>query len=246
MRINLLDIGAANQRFSDPLKSIEHKKIIGFEPDARSQIHDNENVRILPYALAGSDGVRDFYLTKKPECSSLLRPNRNYLDRFPDKDRWDIVGIEELDCKTLNSLSDIIGDVDFIAIDIQGAEYEVLGSAETVLSGCLGIECEVEFLPVYEGQPLFGDVCKLLKTLQFEFYDFVVEYRYNREQLNRTGQLAFADALFLRTPEFVYTNKINGTFGSSKCRKYCEIVNAYGKHDLANVLNAYLSGGQRL
>lgn len=241
MTINLLDIGAANQRFSEPLNLISDKRIIGFEPDSRSRISSDDGAITLPYALAGADEIRNFYLTRKPECSSLLKPNRNYLDNFPEKERFDIVGLEQFQCKTLNSIKDLIGDIDFIAIDIQGAEHEVLGSAESILAGCLGVECEVEFVEVYENQPLFGDVCKLLKSFNFEFYDFVVEYRYNRERLNRTGQLAFADALFLRTPEFVFSNYINGRFDSEKCTKYCEIVNAYGKHDLANVLTAYLA-----
>ena len=242
MKINLLDIGAANQRFSEPLNSIPDKYIIGFEPDARSLVSkNNDDVLILPYALAGRDGMRKLYLTRKPECSSLMKPNRCYLDNYPDKERWDIVGVEEVHCKTLNSLSAEIGDIDFIAIDIQGAEYEVLECAENVLDGCLGIECEVEFVEIYENQPLFGDVSKLLQSLNFEFIDFIVEYRYNRNALNRTGQLAFADALFLRTPEFMYSNYMSGLFNKEKCLKYCQIVRAYGKHDLADILSKHLN-----
>lgn len=240
--IKILDIGAANQRFSEPLNSIKEKYVIGFEPDTRSLIDNkDENMRILPYALAGKKEKRKLFLTRKPECTSLFKPNRNYLDKFPDKERWDIVSEVDVDCETLNSLSNEIGNIDFIAIDIQGAEYEVLRSGEDVLNGCLGIECEVEFVEVYNGQPLFGDIQKLLKTFDFEFFDFVIEYRYNRKSLNRTGQLAFADALFLRTPEFIYKNYLNGIYNKDKLANYKEIVCAYGKGDLAEVLSTYLN-----
>lgn len=105
----------------------------------------------------------------------------------------------------------------------------------------LGIESEVEFLELYEGQPLFGDVCKFMINNGFEFYDFVVEYRYGRRELNRKGQLAFADALFLRTPEWICDNFKNKIINENKVRKYIEICKVYGKTDLIEVISAKIN-----
>lgn len=76
---------------------------------------------------------------------------------------------------------------------------------------------------------MFGDVCQYLSNEGFEFYDFITEYRYGRKELNRKGQLAFADALFLRTPEYVHK------FLPSAATKYLYVCAAYNKYDLIEV-----------
>lgn len=107
-----------------------------------------------------------------------------------------------------------------------------VGGLETTL----GVESEVEFLELYENQPLFGDVCKFMNDNGFEFYDFVVEYRYGRKELNRKGQLAFADALFLRTPEWVCENYLNKVIDEYKVWNYIKICTVYNKLDLIEVV----------
>lgn len=240
----LIDVGSANQRFSDALNLIKNKYIYSFEPDKRSAHGfnvSNDGVN-YPFALAKSNGERNLYLTRKPECSSLFKPNRKYVDLFPNKSRWDIVDVVIVSCRTLNSFSDQIEEADYIAIDVQGAEYEILESGDVILNKYLGVEVEVEFVEIYESQPLFGDILNLMRRQGFEFYDFITQYRYGRKELNKTGQLAFADALFLRTPEYVFDKYINGTWGIDKLIKYKTIVLAHNKADLAFVLDEYLAG----
>lgn len=241
-RFVLLDIGAANQRFSEALNSIKSKYIISFEPDERSvdsQACSGSGL-VYPYALAGKEEFRTFYLTRKPECSSLYKPNRAYVDLLPDSARWDIVKQERVFCKTLNSFSDEISDIDFINIDVQGAEYEILQAGNLILEKCLGLEVEVEFIEIYKNQPLFGDVLSLLAVNGFEFYEFVTEYRYGRKELNRKGQLAFADALFLRTPEYVFDMYRKKLWNVAKVNKYKKLVCAYGKDDLSDAFDEYI------
>ena len=60
----------------------------------------------------------------------------------------------------------------------------------------------------------------------FEFYDFVNLYRYIRKELNRTGQLAFAVALFLRNPKSILDNY------NHNVEFYNIICNVYRKYDL--------------
>lgn len=242
-RIKILDVGSANQRFSSELNSIKNKLVIGFEPDSRTFIKNDGSVildnKIFPYALAGKNEKRKLNLTRKPECSSFFTPNESYINLFPEKERWDIIDYEYHECKTLNSLE--LGDCDFLTIDTQGSELEIIKGAEGyVLNNLIGIECEVEFIEIYKGQPLFGDVCKYLKTQGFDFYEFVTEYRYNRLKLDRTGQLAFADALFLKTPEHMYKKYVQEIISLDKLKKYQIIVDAYGKSDLAVTLQKYL------
>jgi hypothetical protein len=80
-----------------------------------------------------------------------------------------------------------------------------------------------------------------MKNNDFEFYDFVVEYRYGRKELNRKGQLAFADALFLRTPEWICDNYLNKFIDKNKVLSYIKICTVYSKLDLIEVVKTKLN-----
>ena len=47
---------------------------------------------------------------------------------------------------------------DILKLDIQGAELDVLRHGVKTLESAVIIESEVEFLELYKGQPIFGDM----------------------------------------------------------------------------------------
>lgn len=240
-KLRLLDIGSANPRLEEGWNKLDNVEIVMFEPDQRSYndllANKKNNYLVFNYVLSSKDENRKLFLTKKPECTSLFKPNMKYHNKFPNSQRWEIVQILDVECKSLKSIYKEVGEYDFIKIDTQGSELDILqGSIGGGLETTLGIESEVEFLELYEGQPLFGDMCKFMINNGFEFYDFVVEYRYGRRELNRKGQLAFADALFLRTPEWVCDNFLNKTIDENKVWNYFKICRVYGKTDLIEVV----------
>ena len=241
-KIILLDVGSANPRLGQGWSDLSDVEIIMFEPDARSYyelIKKNYdcNYKVFNYALSSKNEIRKLYLTVKPECTSFYKPNMKYHNKFPNSERWRVVDVINIECRSLKSIYSEIGEYDFIKIDTQGSELEILkGSVGGGLELTLGLEIEVEFLELYEGQPLFGDVSKFMSENKFEFYDFVVEYRYGRKKLNREGQLAFADALFLRTPEWICEKYLSNEINKEKVIKYFDICRVYGKNDLIEVV----------
>jgi FkbM family methyltransferase len=228
-KIKILDIGAANYVIDDCWLYLKHEiEVILFEPDKRSYDQlKQKGFETYNSALGQKSEMRNLNLTRKPECSSFFVPNTDFLNRFPNKERWDIINTEEVKVKPLDSF-DL--DVDFIKLDTQGSELEILKGSVQTLKGVLGLEVEVSFVEIYKNQPLFGEVNKFLSENGFEFFEFNTEYRYGRQELNRKGQLAFADALFLRTPEVV------SKFNKKKNEKYISIVKAFRKEDLAQEL----------
>jgi hypothetical protein len=66
-----------------------------------------------------------------------------------------------------------IETIDFIKIDIQGAELDTFRGAENSIKNVLTIISEVEFLPLYKKQPLFGDVCSFLNSKNIMFHKFL-------------------------------------------------------------------------
>ena len=228
--IVLMDVGAAGGIEPRWKKFAGKVSYVGFEPDGRAQ-EFVPNVRfaeyeMIPSALGESKSVRRLNITKDVGKSSLFVPNWEILERFPNVDRFSVT--KELKLQ-INAADKIVkSKVDFIKLDIQGSELGVLKGAKGILKEVLGVETEVEFLELYSGQPLFGQVNEYLRRLDFEFIDFVNLRRWERNSFSGLGQLTFGDALFLKSPETV----INGDIREANLRKYLAILYIYNRFDL--------------
>ena len=233
--LSLVDIGAAGEVEPRWKPFTQFLNYIGFEPDERSRntIANNKNdfktYQILPYALAAEKKSLNFNLCRKPPVSSLYEPKMNFLTRFLSSERFDITDQISVDCVPLDSVD--LPTIDFLKIDIQGAEEDVLKGASTGLRSALGLEVEVEFVELYKDQPLFGNVCKTLSQHDLEFVDFINLARWERNAFNGYGQCVFGDALFLRSPE----SMILQSSDSKKWSAYFSILIIYRRFDLVEV-----------
>lgn len=231
--VTLIDIGAAGA-IEPRWKKIEPVlNYIGFEPDERSRIslEQKENnclkYTILPYALWETKGNIAINLCKAPQVSSYYPPNREFLDLFPNPKRFDIESSETLDTEKLDDLN--LASADFMKIDIQGGELNALRGGVSLLEKTLGLELEVEFLPLYSQQPLFGEISEFLSKSGFQFIDFVSLIRWQRHAHKGFGQCMFADALFLRSPEMLI--QIPG-LDNTTLSKYLSICLLYNRYDM--------------
>ena len=94
--------------------------------------------------------------------------------------------------------------IDFLQIDVQGADLDVLQGALNILKSVLAIQIEVEFNPLYQGQPLFRDVDRFLSEQGFSIFDLGAVSR-NRARSpicsgrgKHSGQILWGDAFYLR------------------------------------------------
>jgi len=144
--------------------------VVGFEPlreecDRLNALHGPTH-RYLPVAV-GDGRRRTFYRTNAPMNSSLYRPNHDLLRKFKElANIFDVVGADEIDTVRLDDVPEL-GDIDFLKMDVQGAELDVLRGAPRVLRDVVAVLTEVEFVPMYEGQPLFGDIDVALREAGF-------------------------------------------------------------------------------
>ncbi|MBU6147664.1 MAG: FkbM family methyltransferase [Actinomycetales bacterium] len=231
--LRLVDVGAAGElppRWAAIAGSVDY---LGFEPDERSRAellardHGCRSYLLRPEVLAADAGRITFNLCAKPMCSSALIPNSKWLARFPEVGRFEIVAFSEVDATSLDSIG--VTEADFIKLDTQGTELSILRGADRLLDTCLGLEVESEFQEMYSGQPLFADVSAHLVARGFEFIDLLNPVRWERTQFNAYGQLAFADALFLRSPEAVALTAPN----SDSLGRYLAVCALYERLDLA-------------
>lgn len=235
-RLCLVDVGAAGRiepRWARVSGSLDY---VGFEPDDRSRatlLADDQgcaSYQILDTVLGETAGDMTLHLCRKPMASSTFEPNAAFVSRFPDASRFDVMSSTRVRSSRLDAL-DLPG-CDFIKVDVQGAELAVLRGAGGLLDSCLGVEAEVEFLPIYAGQPLFGDVSGYLAGFGLEFVDFVSLNRWRRDRFDGLGQLVSGDALFLRAPE-------DAAFADAPAEmvnRYVGICALYHRYDLVQRL----------
>lgn len=228
--INLLDIGAAGG-IEPRWKKVSTKiNYFGFEPDERARMVTPKTrfsgYQLSPFAVGGSDSQAMLNITRNEGNSSFFFPNQYFLERFPDSSRFSVSKQIELQVRRIDSLD--FTDIDFMKLDIQGGELSALEGSEGILDSVLGVEVEVEFSKLYIDQPLFGSVYDFLVKRDFEFIDFVNLRRWERKSHIGLGQLVFGDALFLKSPETIISDKLS----EEKIRKYLAILYIYNRFDL--------------
>lgn len=169
----------------------------------------NVKLTIIPQCLSNCIGKKKFNVNVMPDCSSLLEmsPDAAKYQRMSGQGRipWGQIcrptRTIELDVSTLDELNakDIIPVPQFLSIDVQGAEYDVLEGASKALYGdLLGVVSEVEFRPLYDGQKLFVDQYALLNRHRFDLFElYNIEYWFSGPIIGK-GALMVAEALFLR------------------------------------------------
>lgn len=164
----------------------------------------------LPRAISGNVGDAPLYVTKAVHCSSLYPPNTSLTDRLMGyREGLELDFSIEIETTTLDELFDSqeISQIDFLQVDVQGADLDVLNGARSLLGrGVLGVEVEVEFSPLYQNQPLFSDIDIFLRDCDFSLFDLNMndpwcrQFRHSSPIFSnqRPGQLLWADALYLR------------------------------------------------
>ncbi len=167
--------------------------LYGFDPDpaecARIQaLHPNQDVHLVPRALAEKPGRRTLSLTRDPACSSLYPPDAEVLARIPALECATPTGVTEIEVTTLDDWAAKAGveAIDFLKLDTQGSELDILRGGARLLASARMLEIEVEFNPIYQDQPLFGDVDRFLRERGFVLWrlSHAVHYSLDRTECN--------------------------------------------------------------
>ena len=210
VRVKIVDIGANPLDGVPPYERLLRAgdaDIIGFEPNPAALARLNELKgpceTYLPYAIG--DGKRHtLNFCQAPGMTSLLTPNREVLELFHGFPDWGkVIGTEEVDTHRLDDIAETAG-IDMVKIDIQGGELIALSHAKKRLKTTLVIQTEVEFLPMYEGQPLFSEVEMFLRKQGFMLHRFyptvsrvMAPLVIDNNIYAELSQLFWADAIFM-------------------------------------------------
>ena len=173
--IIVMDVGC-RWGFADAWASLGSRAtVVGFDPDAsecerlRANYRGPCDVRYVPVALGATQGRAPLFVTDEPACSSLFEPDPTLTATMPELAGARFARTTEVELTTLDSSATQLGlaGADFLKLDTQGAELMVLQGAEASLRSTRALEVEVEFNPIYRGQPLFGDIDAHLRARGF-------------------------------------------------------------------------------
>ena len=264
-RIKVVDIGANPIDGVPPYAALLRAgdaDVVGFEPNADALTRLNQikgpHETYLPYIVG--DGARHtLHSCHAPGMTSLLTPNPavlNLFHGFPDWGR--VLSTELVDTVRLDDVPETVG-VELIKIDIQGGELMALSHGKMRLRDTLLIHTEVEFLPMYIGQPLFSEVEIFLRSEGFQLHRFFPAVSrvlrpllINNDIYAGLNQLVWADAVFIRDlsrldalseAQLLKTAKILHDCYQSVDAALC-LLTEYDRRTGARLGGAYLSGLQ--
>ncbi|MFB3918418.1 MAG: FkbM family methyltransferase [Terriglobales bacterium] len=184
-------------------------RVVAFEPveEERQKRSAQEPEVILLGHIIGDGSEAPFYVVNKPQYSSLYPPDFRFMNRFAALGvEADVVATERVQTRRLDDLEEVRG-TNFLKVDVQGAALRVIDGAQHLLQKVAVIHVEVDFAPLYEGQCLFADIDRALRTQGFEFITFALQQKYHYRAGSRAEfmapcrptRLLWADAVYVKS-----------------------------------------------
>lgn len=201
VKLNIIDVGCG-QKIDVEWKKKKNVELVDFFLgfDISSNVDSVKkrflNRIIYNCAVFDEEGTRPFYHCNYPRCSSLFRPDPDMVKYFVRKSRLgshghhrlDVKEIEDVKCMRLDTIiSELNIDFDFIKIDTQGAEFQVIKSLGKYLNTqIVGMKVELFRKRLYQDIVLYPKVNKFLNN-----NGFVRVKKFNKNRID-------GDFLYLR------------------------------------------------
>lgn len=200
----ILDVGAnIGQSAEAYSRAFPAAAIYSFEPFPASY---NQLVRkaiprvtAIQAAVFSHPGRAILKVNADSRANSLLSATAEGREIFPEK----LAEVDEIevDLVTLDGLhaQEAFEYVDFLKIDTQGSELEVLAGAEAILPDVRIVQAECNFVPQYEGSSTFSDIDLHLRAAGFYLFNI-----YDLFQDPATRRRIYGLGLFINRRFFPY------------------------------------------
>jgi len=173
----LIDIGASGKIHDSWKKIAKYSVCLAFDADQRDFFIESEKSGYrklikVNKIVSTKGGMQDFYLTRSPHCSSLLKPRMSSLADWIYCEYFDIEKILSLDSTTISkALEDANLDyIDWFKSDSQGTDLRIFKSLDRKLQKKVLIaEFEPGIIDAYEKED------KVYSILQYMDQDFFVD-----------------------------------------------------------------------
>jgi FkbM family methyltransferase len=200
---------------------------VGFEPDPvefeRLQRLSSglwKSTIFLPYGVSGQTGKKTLYIPMDPQSASLLKHNPVIGKKFDKPQFFKIARTADIQTLCLKDALEKtnFNSMDFIKIDIEGAELAVFMGSPDIMNDVLAVKTEISFIPFRKDQPLASDVDIFFRKNNFELmgindpshwrrHGYLIHPYYSRETPPYSkAQIVHADYLYFRDPNSLGDN----------------------------------------
>lgn len=158
----VIDVGANEGQYGEQLRRHGYKgRILSFEPGVNAhrtltrRAEADSRWDVAPRMALGATPERaQLNMSNRSDMNSLLPATDATREAFP---KLQATGEESVEVVRLDAvLDDLVapaaGEGLFLKIDTQGYEERVLAGAENVMERISGLQVEMSFLPLYEGE----------------------------------------------------------------------------------------------
>lgn len=202
-QVNIVfDVGANWGQFGTALRRAGYKgRIVSFEPLSEPFSHLTRKSAAdalwdcQQLALGDSEKKISINIAGNAGASSSVLPMlKSHQDAFPPAN---YIGIEDVSMRRLDSVAaEVLNptDVAFLKVDVQGFEKHVIAGGMSTISGrCVGMQLELSFLPLYDGDMLIQEALELVYSLGFRLTGLLPGF-----SDPRNGRMLQADGIFFR------------------------------------------------
>lgn len=200
VKLYIADVGSSGGPESRWRDCVRFCHFLAFDPDPRGGPAEsdlpNTNFNV---GLWSCQTERLLFQTAFQPASSVFEMNSAINDDFLYAPGFRIVDTQPI---KLEAMASVVPDElapDFIKVDAQGADLEILrGSAKFLQTTCLGVQVEVLFIKMYKNAPLFSDLDPYVRSFGFSLFSLLREHG-----IRSNGKIGLTSR-----PQIIYANAI--------------------------------------
>ena len=181
-KLSSLDVGAQGGFFNGSIFSKKYNFffdpiVVEPIPDEAKKLKD-KNYKVISKGLWSENCNKKLYiLGKRPGSSSMYRPNPDVFSLYDFKEKdfsvFDITNEIDIECTTIKeSLNQFkVNNLDFLKIDTQGSELEILKGMGEYFP--LVIKIEAQIIPMYKNVPNWTELVNYLYKINYMICEWI-------------------------------------------------------------------------
>lgn len=217
----------------------DYLKVYSFDPDDRAHNYESNSNEVFSIALWSEKKKLELNLTNFPDASSVFPINNTLLDEYLNSECHKVVSSKNIEADKLENV--LIGKkpVNFLKIDAEGAELEILkGSEKYLKESIIGLELEVQFVQRTINSPHFSEIDYFMRKKGFQLMVLSKQSwirKNNLWNINANPQLIWADAVYILNKDKIIDKLLNDNKSDANIflLKFVLICLVYGFFDYA-------------